>query len=261
MPRPPGLALAWTIVIVVSLALLVGASCGGDDDGGGGGLPPPPPPPASAPPPPPEPPTPQPTQEGRESKVLTDAGSVDDLLNTFWSGELEQLYGLAFDPPDRFESYSGSSNRACGGQQANALPKNAYYCPVEADEYVAFDLNWLQEYLVAHPGGATTFLILAHEWGHAVQDTWLDSGGTDVWDPPYRKELNADCLAGVFLSRSIDEGTIVEEPGDADAIFSWLFEAGGGPWFNPSDHGTKEQRMQAFSDGFQQDTGYCRTEY
>ena len=45
-----------------------------------------------------------------------------------------------------------------------------------------------------------------------MRDTWLENGGTDVWEPPYRKELNADCLAGVFLSRSIAEGTIVEEP-------------------------------------------------
>jgi predicted metalloprotease len=196
-----------------------------------------------------------------EQKVLQDADAVDDLLNEFWTQELQAQYGPVFEPPDRYEYYRGDGNAPCGGRD-RARPKNAYYCPVDTDEYVAFDLDWFASYLDDHPGGATTFLILAHEWGHAVQDTWVEQQpNTDVWNPPYRQELNADCLAGVWMADALRRGTVIEESGDAEAIFGWLWEAGSGPWFNPGDHGTPEQRQQAFSDGLTQGTHHCRRNY
>lgn len=198
--------------------------------------------------------------EARAQKVLADAEALGPLLNDFWTRELMEVYNLDFDPPDRYEYYIGDTNPPCG-DSAEAAADNAYYCPVEGDEHIAFDLAWLQNYLREAPGGSTTFLILAHEWGHAVQDTWLESGGTDVWDPTYTQELNADCLAGVFLARSIDQGLIIEEAGDSDAIFKTLYAIGSSPWLAPEDHGTSTQRQQAFLDGVQQETDYCRVNY
>jgi len=196
-----------------------------------------------------------------EQKVLHDADAVVGPLNDFWTQELRDQYGLQFDTPDDYEYYRGASNDSCGGLNARALPNNAYYCPAENDEYVAFDLDWFTSYLDEHPGGATTFLILAHEWGHAVQDTWVEQNpGGDVWNPPYLQELNADCLAGVWMEDSLRRGILIEESGDADAIFGWLWEEGG-PWFDPGTHGTQEQRQRAFSDGYAYGTDYCRTKY
>lgn len=201
-------------------------------------------------------------QVAREAKVLSDAEQLGPMLNAFWTDELSRLYGITFDPPDRYEYYRGSTNNPCGGDN-QAWPNNAYYCPSDYDEYVGFDLDWFQRYLEPHPGGATTFLILAHEWGHAVQDTWLENGGGDTWQPESRKELNADCLAGVFLESSLRNQTIVEEAGDAQAVFGWLYEWGSedSPWLEPGDHGTRSQRIAAFSDGFRQGTDYCRQAY
>jgi len=205
--------------------------------------------------------SPESTTLEAEQKVLQDADAVADLLNEFWTQELRARYGLVFDPPNRFEYYRGYGNAPCGGED-NALPNNAYYCWEDTDEYVAFDLDWFASYLDEHPGGATTFLILAHEWGHAVQDTWVEQQpNTDVWNPPYRLELNADCLAGVWMADALRRGTIIEESGDAEAIFESLWEMGSGPWFDPGDHGTSEQRQQAFMDGLTQGTHYCRTNY
>jgi predicted metalloprotease len=205
-------------------------------------------------------PTPLDTQEEREQKVLEDAGALRDLLDEFWTAELQRQFGIDYDPPDRFEWYRGDGNSSCGSNN-EALPENAYYCFIDSDEYVAFDLDWFTSYLGAHPGGATTFLILAHEWGHSVQDAWLEAGGTDSWDPAYLQELQADCLAGVFLADAIKSGTVIEEEGDADAIFGWLFESGAGTWTNPSNHGTSEQRQQAFSTGYEQGSAKCRSTY
>jgi predicted metalloprotease len=194
----------------------------------------------------------------REEKVLNDAAGLRPILNGFWARELAARYGIEFDPPDSFEYYRSAEGPYCGGQRQ--APRNAFYCNPEQEEGVAFDLDWFQEYLVDHPGGATTFLILAHEWGHAVQDTWLDSGGPDAWVPPNR-ELNADCLAGVFLAQSIREGTVIEESGDEEAIFGWLYEVGNSPWLGPGSHGTKSERRAAFQAGLERGTDYCRRVY
>ena len=243
--------LRWRLVVgFAAFIFALGASCDGDDD-----------------------PTPLPlptdtgsdtvpvdmTQQEREEKVLDDARGLQLLLNDFWTQELARLYNIQFDVPDRFEFYRGEGNQPCGGIP-KPLPNNAYYCNPDSDEYVAFDLDWLQAYLVDYPGGATTFLILAHEWGHAVQDTWLETGGTDVWNPPARKELNADCLAGVFLAEAIADGSITEEAGDSEAIWGWLYSQGG-PWFAPTDHGTQDERIAAFADGVAAGTDQCRQQY
>jgi predicted metalloprotease len=197
-------------------------------------------------------------RRARVEKVLDDAAGLEPVLNDFWERELARLYGIRFDPPDYFAYYRSVEGSDCAGERLGA--NNAFYCPSDLEEGVLFDIDWFQQYLEAHPGGATTFLILAHEWGHAVQDSWVESGGTDHWVTP-NMELNADCLAGVFLSRSIEEGTIIEETGDAEAIFNWLYEAGSSPWTTPGDHGTREQRETAFTVGAERGTDYCRTVY
>jgi uncharacterized protein len=196
----------------------------------------------------------------RDGKVLADAAGLESLLNDFWREELLATYQISFDVPDAFLFYRGGGNQPCG-PNTDAYPSNATYCPVPGDEKVQFDLDWFSGYLVDHPGGATTFLVLAHEWGHAVQDTWLETGGTDVWDPANRRELNADCLAGVFLGRSIRDGTILEELGDADAIYRWLRDEGGEWLGTPPSHGTSQERRDAFDDGYGGTTRMCRTRY
>lgn len=204
------------------------------------------------------------TKAQRTAKVLSDAQALEPMLNNFWSAELRRLYGISFDTPDAFLYYRGGGNTPCGTDR-KAYPNNAIYCPSDESESVQFDLSWFEEYLVEHPGGATTFLILAHEWGHAVQDTWTEqTPGTDTWEPKYRKEINADCLAGVFLARSIADGTIIEEADDSDAMLTWLYNAGAADnsrWFDPAYHGTRAERKQALMDGISKGTDFCRKTY
>jgi uncharacterized protein len=194
-------------------------------------------------------------------RVLSDAAALQPLLDEFWSQHLYDVYGLEFDAPDRFEYYvADEGNSTCGGEDVPGV-QNAYYCTVDGDEYVAFDVDWLASYLEAHPGDATTFLVLAHEWGHAVQDTWTEQEpGVDYWEGA-AQELNADCLAGVFWDEGTRNGFIIEEEGDADAVYMWLYEGGSGTWMDPGDHGSPEQRQVAFSDGFTYGVDYCRVNY
>jgi uncharacterized protein len=193
-------------------------------------------------------------------RVLSDADAVQPLLDDFWARELSATYGLDFDTPDRFEYYVGDEYTTCGGEDAGG-EENAYYCFADDDEHVAFDAQWLATYLDEDPGDATTFLVLAHEWGHAVQDTWIEQEpDADYWAGP-AQELNADCLAGVFWDNAVREGTLIEEEGDAEAVFQFLYDAGSGTWMDPGDHGSPEQRQLAFADGYNYGTDYCRTNY
>ncbi len=201
-------------------------------------------------------------KSAREQRVLDDAAALEPLLNQFWADELTSVYQMSFDPPDAFRFYRGDNADQCDPGSTRSMANNAFYCSLENKEMVEFDLDWLQSYLVDYPDDATTFLILAHEWGHAVQDSWTEQQpGKDSWIPTYKKELSADCLAGVFLQREIADGTITEDAGDADAIWNWLFTTGSGGWLNPGDHGTSEQRQRAFSDGYLHGTDYCRVNY
>jgi predicted metalloprotease len=201
------------------------------------------------------------SQAEREAKVQADVNGLAPLLDRFWTAELKRLYGMKFDPPAHLYFYRSTGWDPCG-TSTSSKTDNAFFCPVEVDEKVEYDLNWLQGYLVDRPGGATTFLVLAHEWGHAVQDAWVEGSGGDVWDPAYTQELNADCLAGVFIARSVADGTIIEETGDANAIYSWLFAGGSvDGWLNPGDHGSPQQRQTAFADGYIRGTDYCRQSY
>lgn len=194
-------------------------------------------------------------------RVLRDAEFLNTELNSYWSAQLAEVYGITFDEPDRFAWYRTTADARCGG--AIEVPaRNAFYCREDGNEYIAFDLDWFASDLDRFPGNATTFLVLAHEWGHAVQDTWEETQpGRDVWEPRYRRELNADCLAGVFLADAVDTGRIVEEEGDAEAIYRSLFEGGSGEWYEPGDHGTSDQRRQAFTDGLRNDVAFCRRTY
>jgi predicted metalloprotease len=193
-------------------------------------------------------------------RVLYDAEALQPLLDEFWTQELADNYGLAFDTPDRFEFYVDNGNSTCAGQEAPG-DDNAYYCSFDGDEYVAFDVEWLSSFLDENPGNAVTFLVLAHEWGHAVQDTWVEQEpGVDFWEGP-AQELNADCLAGAFWAGAEADGAVIVEEGDAEAVYQFLADAGSGTWMDPGDHGTSQQRRIAFADGYDQGTGYCRYNY
>lgn len=192
--------------------------------------------------------------------VVADATALQEMLNRYWSDQLTRHYGLTFDVPDTFNYYFSTGDNICGG--ASDIPNNAYFCRQDGNEFVAFDMNWFVAETRRHGSNSVTYLVLAHEWGHAVQDTWVEQQPqTDVWNPAYLQELNADCLAGVFLADAIQLGWVTEERGDAATVYRSLFEGGAGEWYAPGDHGTSRQRQQAFLDGTRNDVRYCRTNY
>ncbi|MEZ5342049.1 MAG: hypothetical protein R2706_11555 [Acidimicrobiales bacterium] len=88
-----------------------------------------------------------------------------------------EVFGREYRP--EFFWFDGATQTATCGE--NALgPYNAYYCPV--DHTVTFDAQLFLAALagnadfggeigtsIADPGDTLIFMILAHEWGHAIQ--------------------------------------------------------------------------------------------
>ena len=93
-------------------------------------------------------------------------------------------------------------------------------------------------------GDAWVYLIIAHEWGHAIQAR-LQADQVSV-----QAELQADCLAGATLFGAADRGLLQFEPGDTEELAKTLAAvADDFPWTKESDHGDAQQRTASFNEG------------
>lgn len=195
-----------------------------------------------------------PSQTGQD-RVLRDANAVMGQLNYFWASDFRR-HGYTYTPPSKFEYYYTSGNTPCGND-SSSMAKNAYYCP--AGNFIDFDMDWFVSDLNKNPGDITTWWVLAHEWGHSVQANWASlQPGQDYYSAPYRKEVQADCLAGAFFRQAISQGTIVLDNGDPQGLVTGLVQLADGNWYNPATHGAPIQRLTAFRSGLQGDSDTCR---
>jgi hypothetical protein len=142
-----------------------------------------------------------------------------------------------YDRPD------GESVRGC---QARVLvpmgnPKytpNSSYCFTDSVLYL--DHRWLQS-LATEYGDYAVGFVIAHEWGHHVQNV----RGIDLRRvPKINVELQADCLAGLY-SRYAHEAGVLDAHDMQEALRLTWNKLGG----DPSGHGTREQRLNAFVRG------------
>ena len=96
-------------------------------------------------------------------------------------------------------------------------------------------------------------MILAHEWGHHVQNlrNTPDPGGNTF-------ELQADCLAGVFTQEASQQGLL--DPGDVTEGVLISDEVADEPWWSqdsPGAHGTNDERISAFISGYTDGLSDC----
>lgn len=181
-------------------------------------------------------------------------GSTEDV----WTARFAAL-GRDYERP-RLVLFSGATRSGCGGATAATGP---FYCP--ADHQVYLDLGFFDE-MRARLGGGGDFAqayVIAHEVGHHVQtllglspQTAHERGanGSSV-----RRELQADCLAGVWAFHAqqqlhwLQQGDVETALNTASAIGDDRLQQQGQGTVVPESftHGSSEQRVRWFRAGFE----------
>jgi hypothetical protein len=179
----------------------------------------------------------------------TRAGDEDTavrITNRFWQTWFAQQ-GRRYVPPRVEGGYTGTNGPSCSGEAS--VPGNAYYCP--AGNYLAWDDD-LMRAGYTQIGDAWVYLVIAHEWGHAIQAQLPERYVSQA------VELQADCLAGATLQGAADQGLVRIEPGDDEEIATTLEAvADDYPWTDQGSHGNARQRIAAFRAGVSRGVDGC----
>ena len=128
-------------------------------------------------------------------------------INNYWSGAFQSGY-----QPTQMVIFSGQVNTGCGAATSEVGP---FYCPQDSKIYIDVDFTeQLLQQLGAKGGDAAEAYIVAHEFGHHIQNltgimSQVQSQGqqTGPSSPQVRLELQADCYAGVWFRNSTADPT------------------------------------------------------
>jgi predicted metalloprotease len=137
------------------------------------------------------------------------------------------------------------------GSHAIYNSRSYEYCPPDQTVYVGQSTLWE---FYSETGDAGPAVGLAHEFGHHVQaELGLPSPRTAAESVDY--EDQADCLAGAW-TKYTDEHKWLEYPDDIEDIEA-LFPIIGSAEGSDRDHGTAQEREDAFVEGFQGGVTAC----
>ncbi len=181
-------------------------------------------------------------------------------FQAFWTDEFAQ-HGAQYTPSQTI-LFSGSTQAACGYASAASGP---FYCP--SDQSVYLDLTFFDD--LTNKFGATggrfaEAYVLAHEYGHHVQDLLgvLNTAGYSSTGPQSEAvmvELQADCLAGVWMHNAMSTGYIEQITEDdlksalnaAASIGDDRIQKMSQGYVSPESwtHGSSAQRLAALTDG------------
>ncbi|MEW1953657.1 neutral zinc metallopeptidase [Terrabacter sp. NPDC080008] len=205
--------------------------------------------------------------------IIATVNSVQD----YWSKTLPR-YGVTYQPV-KTVIYQGQTQSRCGTANAQVGP---FYCPLDAKVYVdASFFQELEDKFGANGGQLAKEYVIAHEYGHHIQDQ-LNLLGRAQQDPQgansgsVRTELMADCLAGTWVKHATEttdkNGTTLLKPITQTDIKSALSAAAavgddriqqkaqGRVTPETWTHGSSEARMKWFSQGYETgDLNQCNT--
>ena len=205
------------------------------------------------------------------------AGAADS-LDVYWSGFFANQ-GLEYRTVRGLYLFSGATGTACGTGQTGMGP---FYCL--GDESIYMDTAFFDA-LAAQArteiGPLAQMYVVAHEWGHHIQNIGGIMQGLDLRDTgpgsdTVRLELQADCFAGAWIAAAAtttdDAGVpLLIEPTQAeleDALAAarivgddFIQREMGGGYVNPEawTHGSSESRMRWLTTGTEQGAGACAT--
>ena len=192
-------------------------------------------------------------------------------IQAFWTDELPKSFAETYKPA-KTVFFSQRVSTGCGAADSGTGP---FYCP--ADDRVYIDLTFyklLADQLGA-PGEFAQPYVLAHEYGHHVQDLLgieAQMRREQQRDPSQENklsvklELQADCFAGVWakgatgtqdasgqkIFKSLTAEDVQQGIDTAGKIGDDTLQQRSGGTINPAEftHGTSAQRQEWFSTGY-----------
>ncbi len=191
----------------------------------------------------------------------TDDGEIDELarnavsdIEEFWEGTYSDTFDDPFSPVEALISWdaNGFDGKFCGEDTYGLV--NAAFC--YDDNTIGWDRGELLPALQRAYGDMGVTMVLAHEYGHAVQ---RQAGLTKKGTPTLVSEQQADCFAGSYMRWvaedksprfSLSTGEGLNNVLAAVIAFRDPLLAEGDPEAGINEHGSAFDRLSAFQFGF-----------
>lgn len=153
-----------------------------------------------------------------------------------------------------FYAFGDGSTPPCV-EDARVVAGNAFYCPQE--DVIAWDEVNLIPRLQKNYGDLGVGLVMAHEWGHAVQARAGVTDRTTIF-----LEQQADCYAGAWVADARRRNEVFRvDDATLDSAMAGFLElrdpVGMTTATSPGAHGTAFDRIRAFQEGVDDGVGRC----
>jgi predicted metalloprotease len=202
---------------------------------------------------------------------------IDDLarnaladLETYWGEQFPDVFGEQFTPlqggyfsvdPNNADQSQYPQGVGCGSDPLD-VENNAFYCEAPNTPHsdsITYDRSFLNE-LSQDYGRFIPALVMAHEFGHAVQ------GRVGMPRASILAETQADCFAGAWsawvASGKADHTVLREE--ELDQLLRGYFLLRDPVGTSPGQqqaHGSFFDRVSAFQEGFDDGPTACRDDF